>query len=429
MHPIDFGFSDQLGKKLTKMKGSPLHIAYKPMGLDHQYVDVFALLRTLYLPKSPIHFHPELQQFVRENVADRFRIFQDSVVEKFPILRTLFNTQNGKLPFESLSVIDLTIKLILLRHGLYSDTAVKQCALCAKNFFSAYEDLQITSLDSTGNVDHVLNIIRNINSVEMRLFDDMKKRLSTITALFKKIPDSFEKKVLMRDFFAIRERHALKNSQTQKDDNNLCDKIEIKLKKMNLHSILEKQLERLDKTILLLPDSDDKKSWSEAIIKIRKAHTKENPNNELEDTIAHCDWIYERLTHIRQDEEKYSAFVGRAQSILKHFSRSSSCTAFFATHFDHSRSYESRAKKILSNTLLKILENKYSNQTKYFFLKSKIKENVFALQRHDDSDDKFLDLFREYLFYDTSTNPNTIPLLSVRTEQSAEELDDLSVIL
>ncbi|ALA24258.1 hypothetical protein AVI51_14585 [Piscirickettsia salmonis] len=159
VHLIDYGFSENLTGTLSRLKGTLIFLPQQPVGTSKEVLDVFALLRILYLPelfRTPKGWVTRADSH-KEGVVS---LFNYDFVEKNN-LTLLLDTSNGR--DKDKSIIFILCNLILLRWNLAVDSNLKKVLKRSRQFNENYECLVALGLSSA---EYVQQIITNPDSIE-----------------------------------------------------------------------------------------------------------------------------------------------------------------------------------------------------------------------------------------------------------------------
>ncbi|OAJ34673.1 protein kinase domain-containing protein [Piscirickettsia salmonis] len=158
VHLIDYGFSENLTGTLSRLKGTLIFLPQRPVGTSKEVLDVFALLRTLYLPelfRTPKGWVTRADSH-KEGVVS---LFSYDFAEKNN-LTLLLDTYDGRV--KDKSIIFILCNLILLRWSLAVDANLKKVLERPREFNENYECLVALGLNSA---EYVQSIITNPDSI------------------------------------------------------------------------------------------------------------------------------------------------------------------------------------------------------------------------------------------------------------------------
>ncbi|ALA26009.1 kinase [Piscirickettsia salmonis] len=93
VHLIDYGFSKSLAGRLTHRKGTSSYLSVDYASASKEALDIFALLRTLYLPKK---FKTYTQKAKKSRDHHEY-ILNDDIISKNGLLYALLDTEDGKI--------------------------------------------------------------------------------------------------------------------------------------------------------------------------------------------------------------------------------------------------------------------------------------------------------------------------------------------
>ncbi|MGJ3493400.1 protein kinase domain-containing protein [Piscirickettsia salmonis] len=159
VHLIDYGFSESLTGTLSRLKGTLIFLPQQPVGISKEALDVFALLRILYLPelfRTPKDWVSRADSH-KEGVVS---LFNYDFVEKNN-LTLLLDTSDGRA--NDKSIVFILCKLILLRWSLATDANLKKVLERPQQFNENYECLVALGLNSA---EYVQQVMTNPDSIE-----------------------------------------------------------------------------------------------------------------------------------------------------------------------------------------------------------------------------------------------------------------------
>jgi len=187
VHFIDYGFSQDLENRTDSVQGTSLYLPTSLITKNHtrEELDVFALIRTLYLPRSfwflkiPKDRKLPLGRAHCSDKNEMESIFSDKIVLENPALRNILDTSDGNI--KDTSVADLLCKLILLRHNIFSIENFDQVKGDLSSFFNAYFNLLELGLDQTS----VVKLIAFDPKIRQKVLDSNNvEKLKIRTILF-----------------------------------------------------------------------------------------------------------------------------------------------------------------------------------------------------------------------------------------------------
>lgn len=115
---IDFGFAENLQGRLDNLKGTLTYLPADAMKVNKQKLDIFATLRTLWLPSEFKAYDMVSLWGITGHRSGRDQmIFTDEVVKQSKSLRGLIDTSQGKSNFYS--IFDIVSGLILCKNNLF----------------------------------------------------------------------------------------------------------------------------------------------------------------------------------------------------------------------------------------------------------------------------------------------------------------------
>ncbi|WP_395167971.1 protein kinase domain-containing protein [Piscirickettsia salmonis] len=168
VHLIDYGFSESLAGRLTHRKGTSSYLSVDYASASKEALDIFALLRTLYLPKK---FKTYTQKAKKSRDHHEY-ILNDDIISKNGLLYALLDTEDGKIKHtldldldtdddiiktKNLSALDVTCRLIISRYNLYQRENFFQVFNNPKCFYQSYQYLEILGLTQKEHIDKVFD--------------------------------------------------------------------------------------------------------------------------------------------------------------------------------------------------------------------------------------------------------------------------------
>ncbi|ERL60891.1 protein kinase domain-containing protein [Piscirickettsia salmonis] len=152
VHLIDYGESEEIDGTLPFIKGTRSYLPFSDLfEVEKQDLDIFALLRILYLPEN----------FKSYQIADDYRvsynrwIFSDELLFKAPLLEDFLDTADGKT--RSISAFDVVCRLILFKYNLASTENVKKALDDPETFNNCYQHLTTLGLNQAKYIQNTLD--------------------------------------------------------------------------------------------------------------------------------------------------------------------------------------------------------------------------------------------------------------------------------
>ncbi len=164
VHLIDYGCSDYVGSiNRSDIKGARLYVPKNPIGILFEQIDVFSLLRTLYIPQIVYLVNrinrdakPDkmtYQELIKQNPSDpAIGVFSDSLATENPCLHQFLDTTDSEIRTES--ALQVTAVLILAKYGLLSESNLYSCL---NDFLDVAEKIVALYEKSHANKENSLN--------------------------------------------------------------------------------------------------------------------------------------------------------------------------------------------------------------------------------------------------------------------------------
>ena len=130
---IDFGFADDIEGRAVCFRGTVGYLPIDPLRYSKQSLDIFALLRVLYLPKEMQIQDPkdEVIRTICRGTSD-YSIFSDTVMRRSPQLDKLMTKAHDQDLLSRLSALDIIRELTIIRCSLddsYKDYLESEAAM------------------------------------------------------------------------------------------------------------------------------------------------------------------------------------------------------------------------------------------------------------------------------------------------------------
>jgi serine/threonine protein kinase len=151
---VDFDFAEEIKKEgLRKAKGSPYYIyRYIEIGMSQVRLDLFALLRILYLPKKLFIYGHRKEKVVRGSRIQY--VFSDNVIDKNESLRDFLDTSNGGfVNFQGDdTAIKIVCRLIFYRHNINDEELINKVMRKPEQFNKYYMLLEKYGLNEEKHI-------------------------------------------------------------------------------------------------------------------------------------------------------------------------------------------------------------------------------------------------------------------------------------
>ncbi|MCF6776900.1 hypothetical protein L3V83_10005 [Thiotrichales bacterium 19X7-9] len=161
IHLIDYGFTQKLHTRLHKIPGTRAYISSDYFRSTKEQKDVFAMLRTLFISSDTLHasfFRHKHGAYVKNSTC----VFSSRTIN--PELFKVLDTKNATTSENK--AIDVCVKIILIRHGMYTQSNLIKSIDDPIKFDINYQRLQEIGLDHKLFIQMVLDTPDLIDQLE-----------------------------------------------------------------------------------------------------------------------------------------------------------------------------------------------------------------------------------------------------------------------
>jgi serine/threonine protein kinase len=160
---IDLGYAEELEGKATHFRGTPGYLPANPLSYTKQNLDIFSLLRILYMPKQikiqTISGNRRPVTWTNRNESNTW-IFSDELVDKTPRLRALLARTNDS-SFLQLSALEIMRELTIIRchlDGSFESYLLSEMAIQMANYLFTNQIIILKKYFAQEIIDKIMTL-------------------------------------------------------------------------------------------------------------------------------------------------------------------------------------------------------------------------------------------------------------------------------